>query len=185
MKYDTQKRASFCKSNYLLSSLMIYQVQKTLVSFRLDHYQLASNLIGLNLKPTITDTIVNNNNSAPNNILNTLTSLNTNSRSSAEIPVVKSDLLKDNSSETNPSTFATLTPVVAMSSKAASAAAAAVSKASAKTLNIAEKMKKLNREEKLLSESSTNGDSLMSFNSASSNDEMVTSSDMNHPKPKK
>lgn len=144
------------------------------------------------MKPTITDTIVNNNNnnnSAPNNILNTLTSLNTNSRSSellkaAEIPVVKSDLLKDSSSETNPSTFATLTPVVGMSSKAASAAAAA-SKASAKTLNIAEKMKKLNREEKLLSESSTNGDSLMSFNSASSNDEMVTSSDMNHPKPKK
>ena len=142
------------------------------------------------MKPTITDTIVNNNNSAPNNILNTLTSLNTNSRSSellkaAEIPVVKSGLLKDSSSETNPSTFATLTPVVGMSSKAASAAAAAASKASAKTLNIAEKMKKLNREEKLLSESSTNGDSLMSFNSASSNDEMVTSSDMNHPKPKK
>lgn len=142
------------------------------------------------MKPTITDTIVNNNNSVPNNILNTLTSLNTNSRSSellkaAEIPVVKSDLLKDSSSETNPSTFATLTPVVGMSSKAASAAAAAASKASAKTLNIAEKMKKLNREEKLLSESSTNGDSLMSFNSASSNDEMVTSSDMNHPKPKK
>lgn len=142
------------------------------------------------MKPTITDTIVNNNNSAQNNILNTLTSLNTNSRSSellkaAEIPVVKSDLLKDSSSETNPSTFATLTPVVGMSSKAASAAAAAASKASAKTLNIAEKMKKLNREEKLLSESSTNGDSLMSFNSASSNDEMVTSSDMNHPKPKK
>lgn len=133
---------------------------------------------------------MNNNNSVPNNILNTLTSLNTNSRSSellkaAEIPVVKSDLLKDSSSETNPSTFATLTPVVGMSSKAASAAAAAASKASAKTLNIAEKMKKLNREEKLLSESSTNGDSLMSFNSASSNDEMVTSSDMNHPKPKK
>ena len=133
---------------------------------------------------------MNNNNSVPNNILNTLTSLNTNSRSSellkaAEIPVVKSDLLKDSSSETNPSTFATLTPVVGMSSKAASTAAAAASKASAKTLNIAEKMKKLNREEKLLSESSTNGDSLMSFNSASSNDEMVTSSDMNHPKPKK
>lgn len=138
------------------------------------------------MKPTITDTIVNNNNSVPN-ILNTLTSLNTSSRSSellkaAEIPVVKSDLLKDNSSETNPSTFATLTPVLGMSSKAASAAA---SKANAKALNIAEKMKKLNREEKLLSESSTNGDSLMSFNSASSNDEMVTSSDMNHPKPKK
>lgn len=139
------------------------------------------------MKPTITDTIVNNNNNSVPNILNTLTSLNTNSRSSellkaAEIPVVKSDLLKDNSSETNPSTFATLTPVLGMSSKAASAAA---SKASAKALNIAEKMKKLNREEKLLSESSTNGDSLMSFNSASSNDEMVTSSDMNHPKPKK